>query len=103
MLSLFVVAVDRHPRRAAISIRTTTHFVLLFSHDYKPNFSYHFAERAREQAGPVKIDRFYPEGVQSHNPVAKVAVTFNQPMVSVGTLDDLESQVWWGLVVMGGD
>ena len=79
-------------RLAAVNIRIT-HFVLLFSHVYKPDFSCHFAERAREQAGSVKIDRFYPEGVQSHHPVAKVAVTFNQPMVSVGTLDDLESQV----------
>ena len=39
------------------------------------------AERAREQAGPVEVVRFYPTGEQDK--VTNLAVTFNQPMVAV--------------------
>ena len=54
------------------------------------------ARRAKEQAGDVEIIRFYPEGAKAtarSKTVTNCALTFNQPMVELGSVDAQDSVI----------
>jgi hypothetical protein len=43
---------------------------------------------AKQQAGPLIIERYSPNETQINHPLANVTITFNQPMISVSSLDE---------------
>jgi len=43
---------------------------------------------AKEKAGPLVIERYSPNETYIDHPLAAITITFNQPMVSVATLND---------------
>lgn len=43
----------------------------------------------KEKAGPLIIERYSPNESEINYPIATVTMTFNQPMISVSTLDDM--------------
>jgi hypothetical protein len=43
---------------------------------------------AKQEAGPLIIERYSPNETQIDYPLANVTITFNQPMIAVSSLDD---------------
>jgi hypothetical protein len=43
---------------------------------------------AKQEAGPLIIERYSPSESQIDYPLANVTITFNQPMIAVSSLDD---------------
>ncbi|CAF4059326.1 unnamed protein product, partial [Adineta steineri] len=43
---------------------------------------------AKQEAGPLIIERYSPSETQINYPLATVTITFNQPMIAVSSLDD---------------
>ena len=43
---------------------------------------------AKQEAGPLVIERFSPNQTESNHPLANVTITFNQPMIAVSSLDE---------------
>jgi hypothetical protein len=43
---------------------------------------------AKQEAGPLIIERYSPNETQIDHPLATVTITFNQPMISVSSLDE---------------
>jgi hypothetical protein len=43
---------------------------------------------AKQEAGPLIIERYSPNESQIDYPLANVTITFNQPMIAVSSLDD---------------
>jgi hypothetical protein len=45
-------------------------------------------KRAKQEAGPLIVERYSPNEAQINYPLANVTITFNQPMIAVSSLDD---------------
>ena len=43
---------------------------------------------AKQEAGPLIIERFSPNQTEINHPLSNVTMTFNQPMISVSSLDE---------------
>ncbi|CAF4114154.1 unnamed protein product, partial [Adineta steineri] len=43
---------------------------------------------AKQEAGPLIIERYFPSETQINYPLTTVTITFNQPMIAVSSLDD---------------